>query len=392
MLINASIIDATSAIAMINATLAFNLTMTQSVGNYWSCTWDNISDYSELIFQITIWAIDIIGNVNQTESVIITIEKDLKAPEIYFINPGNGTIVTNVFTITVETIDSNQPTLGNVVITIYNEMYIPQFDSTMNPGIPYQWYYTWTNISDYDFGIYYIKITARDSSYYANINSTDYLEIIFANDTSAPSFTFPNLTNNTEITSSGVFNIVVKIEDDLSPPANGSVFIEIWRNPLEINTSMEYMGNNTWKFSWSNISSYPNGNYKIVVWARDSSLNGNDNYSYSLYLSINIGGEDGPDEFDLLDFITNPLIIFTIGSITLLSISLMGIAIKSHGYKSKNKEKVRINRLLGNNLCDMCEYFEQNAKFRKGYMFVKQSGQFDSCEKYKKIKKKSRDN
>ncbi|MHA2038258.1 MAG: Ig-like domain-containing protein, partial [Promethearchaeota archaeon] len=88
LLINASITDSSStisnAIAMINASTPFNISLSQS-GNYWSGNWDNISSYTTGDYEIRIWAIDDKGNADQTQSVVITI--DLDTPTVVIISP-----------------------------------------------------------------------------------------------------------------------------------------------------------------------------------------------------------------------------------------------------------------------------------------------------------------
>ena len=97
LMINASISDlgsqVTGAKVMINATIPFNITMTNPSGNYWITTWNNVSLYSSGYYKMTIWAVDNVGNVNQTEFVIIiyltTTEPDSLNPSI----PGYDSII-----------------------------------------------------------------------------------------------------------------------------------------------------------------------------------------------------------------------------------------------------------------------------------------------------------
>ena len=73
--INATITDdgsVSSAKAMINATIPFNITMNYLAGK-WTYIWSNLSLYDAGNYKITIWGIDDKGNINQTEFVIITL-------------------------------------------------------------------------------------------------------------------------------------------------------------------------------------------------------------------------------------------------------------------------------------------------------------------------------
>ncbi|MFX0189033.1 MAG: Ig-like domain-containing protein, partial [Candidatus Hodarchaeota archaeon] len=93
LLINASITDDLSTISsaktMINASEPFNISMARGVGNSWSCRWDNISDYLSGDYNITIWAIDEGGNVNQTQFIVITFDRS--RPNVTIISPTAGT-------------------------------------------------------------------------------------------------------------------------------------------------------------------------------------------------------------------------------------------------------------------------------------------------------------
>ena len=70
--INATITDAETgvlkAIAMIDGDGPFNITMNQIAGR-WTGIWDNVSEYSNGDYRITIWVIDEVGNINQKEEV-----------------------------------------------------------------------------------------------------------------------------------------------------------------------------------------------------------------------------------------------------------------------------------------------------------------------------------
>ncbi|MFX0187848.1 MAG: Ig-like domain-containing protein [Candidatus Hodarchaeota archaeon] len=186
--INATITDlgssVSSAKAMINGSATsnpFNLTM-EFIASNWTCGWNNISlsDYAHGDYKITIWATDDKGNVNQTVFVVIKLIKDLDPPLINFLSPLNESTVTGPFNITVEIIDASQPAAVNVIATIYNDTITP-FNLTMvRIGATNQWTVMWENLtSAYNFGEYYINITAIDGSYYQNRNSTGYLNITY---------------------------------------------------------------------------------------------------------------------------------------------------------------------------------------------------------------------
>ncbi|MFX1380967.1 MAG: Ig-like domain-containing protein, partial [Promethearchaeota archaeon] len=90
--INATITDPGSGVAgakaMINSTLGdFNLTM-QEIAGTWTVTWLNTSLYVEGDYNITIWANDNRENVNQTESIVITLN-DVLNPSVIIDEPAD---------------------------------------------------------------------------------------------------------------------------------------------------------------------------------------------------------------------------------------------------------------------------------------------------------------
>ncbi len=163
LLINASIIDGTKAVAMINASTQFNISMTKS-GSYWICYWDNISLYTSGDYNITIWAIDIHGNVNDTEFVIITIDTD--GPSVLIIDPAAGTYGPASLLINASITDVTQ------AVAMINAS--TPFTISMTLSGSY-WNCSWNNISLYTSGDYNITIWAIDNN--GNVNATEYIVI-----------------------------------------------------------------------------------------------------------------------------------------------------------------------------------------------------------------------
>ncbi|MFX1276890.1 MAG: Ig-like domain-containing protein [Promethearchaeota archaeon] len=382
--INATIVDLGSGVArvkaIINSTLGdFNLTM-QEIAGTWTVTWVNTSlYYVEGDYKITIWAIDGTGNVNQTEFVIIT-RIDLTKPIIFFISPSNSTIVTNDVNITVQIIDANLPDINNVIAEIYNGTVLYNFNLTMvRIGTTNYWTILWDNLSDYSQGEYRINVTAIDSSLNQNRNSTGFLNITFIFDTEAPRFIFPPGFNNTVITSIP-FIIEVNISDDYSSPEQGSVIIEFSNNPSLFNASMEHISGDLWRFTWTNISSYSNGVYKIQIHAIDSSLNRNSNSSSIFFITVNLSsgeGPGGPDFPFLLLIIIAAIIIVAVVALTI-------IISRRRGHRTSIEERDRIGRLTGESLCERCEYFDAEAEFCNKLLVIKRFNLNAPCKEYKR--------
>ncbi|NVM37018.1 MAG: hypothetical protein HWN81_15585 [Candidatus Lokiarchaeota archaeon] len=133
------------------------------------------------------------------------------------------------------------------------------------------------------------------------------------NDTAAPIITFiqPSL-NNTLIIETSYF-IIVHISDD-NPPLYGNVTVQISN---ETNVFFSSKMNNTdtefWRFTWDNISLYPNQEvYIFQVLAIDSSSNGNYNWSNAYYVFINTSIEDPPPLLNLILYFIAVTIIFAL--------------------------------------------------------------------------------
>ena len=73
---------------------AFNITMQLGVANNWTCTWDNVSLYVAGDYNITIWAKDLEGNINQSVFVIISITDNIN-PNVINIIPSDGSSFAN---------------------------------------------------------------------------------------------------------------------------------------------------------------------------------------------------------------------------------------------------------------------------------------------------------
>ncbi len=113
------------------------------------------------------------------------------------------------------------------------------------------------------------------------------------NDTTAPKIIFIQPSNNS-IISQKSYNIIINITDD-SAPLPGNVIIQIsnFTTPL-FNASMSSTVDDYWIFNWNNLTSYANREtYILQVWAMDSSLNGNFDWSEEYYIYINTQNSPG---------------------------------------------------------------------------------------------------
>ncbi|MFO8020410.1 MAG: S8 family serine peptidase [Promethearchaeia archaeon] len=356
--INATVSDNESSVssvkAMINASIPFNLSMDISSGQKWVCNWDNISEevYSPGDYNITIWALDTWGNINCTESTMITINKDLEEPLISIHSPLNDSDHIGPFNITATIQDPHAPSPGDVYATIWNEtiefnLTLHRIDDTTN------WTGQWENITDHAPGGYYINVTAIDSSYYQNQNETGMLNITYSLDTIPPVISFHTpATNNTEVTSESI-EFKVFIEED-NIPSEGDVNLTIANVSLLFTTIMSYEGNDTWSFAWVNVSLYANGNYSIQVCAEDSSPNGNINFAH-LYVFLNIStqaeDESPPSETKnpyvrFWEAFTSPEILTLVGVLGVLILFELFLARKSQYYRSSEEERKRILKIM----------------------------------------------
>ena len=171
--INASITDSFSLIsaakAMINVSAPFNISMTQGVQNYWSCKWDNLSDYMNGEYKIMIWAIDDVGNINQTQFIVIRFDKT--KPNVTIVSPIAGTYGPPSLLINVSLTDS----FSNISSAKAMINAVVPFNISMNPGVGNYWSCVWDNISTYSNGVYTITIWAIDEG--GNVNQTQFIVI-----------------------------------------------------------------------------------------------------------------------------------------------------------------------------------------------------------------------
>ena len=309
------------------------------------------------------------------------------APKISFSYPANDSYITNVFNITVNIDDTNLPTFGDVFATISNGSI--SFNLTLfhigATGTISTWTVEWTNLTtEYAFGDYFINVTAFDSSLNRNFNTTGLLNVSFVDDDEPPSFTDPGLDDT--VMKDKSYTINIDIEDNYSPPEDLEVIIELILNPSQFNASMTYTGSgNTWSFTWTNISSYANGNYQFRIRARDASLNGTWTY-FTIPFSISIGGggDTGPEGFDLLGFLLSPIGLIMIGGIAAAAITITVIMKKkSGGHKASDLEKVRIGRLMGESLCEKCEFYDAESNFCNKLLVVKRNNLNAPCDDFK---------
>ncbi len=151
------------------------------------------------------------------------------------------------------------------------------------------------------------------------------------NDTTPPTITFiqPNPTNALIV--SKTYEILVSIADD-NPPLQGDVIIQVSNQSTSLfNASMILTGISMWSFNWNNLTSYPNQeNYTLKVWAKDSSPNGNSEWSeeYVIFVSTQ----------------NSPGILQVVISIIFISFIIAGVMVytnKKALYKSEKKKRKR---------------------------------------------------
>lgn len=133
------------------------------------------------------------------------------------------------------------------------------------------------------------------------------------NDSVAPVITFIQPSENESIIKKNFIEIVVNISDD-NPPESGNVIVQISNitTPL-FNATMAIEGDGIWFFNWNNISSYPNYEvYKIEVWAKDSSLNSNTNWTKAYYVIMNRPEKLTPNILSVAIYIFFVCIIFAL--------------------------------------------------------------------------------
>ena len=176
------------------------------------------------------------------------------------------------------------------------------------------------------------------------------------------------------------FNIEVNISDDYSSPDQGDVIIEFSNNPSLFNATMVHITGVTWRFSWSNISSYANGVYRIQIHANDSSLGGNSNSSLIFSLTVSLSPARG---FDLIAFLTSPLGLIMMGGIAAAIIAITVVMLRRRGHRTSEEERVRIGRLTGESLCEKCMYFDIDSSFCNKLLVIKRFDLNAPCKEFK---------
>ncbi|MHA2268713.1 MAG: Ig-like domain-containing protein, partial [Promethearchaeota archaeon] len=249
LMINASVTDSLSAVsnafAMVNASTPFNISLSQS-GNYWSATWGNISFYTSGDYEIRIWAIDDIGNVDQTQTVVITI--DLGAPTVVIVSPSAGTYGSSPLLINASVTDSLSA-VSNVIAMINAST---PFNISLSQSGNY-WSGTWNNISSYTTGDYEIRIWAIDGS--GNVNQAE--TVVITLDLDVPTVVIVSPLTGTYGSSPLLIN--ASVTDSLSSVTNVIAMINA-STPFNISLSQS---GNYWSGTWNNISAYGDGDYEI---------------------------------------------------------------------------------------------------------------------------------
>ncbi|GAH77093.1 unnamed protein product, partial [marine sediment metagenome] len=163
-------------------TTPFNLTMTEIAGTY-TCIWTNTSAYDPAFYQITIWAQDENGNVNQSQFIVIRLQ-DIDPPSVSGITPADLSSYELLASIEINATVSDIPSSTLIVMAKIVNGSDP-FNLAMIE-IAGTYTCTWTNTSEYDPGFYNLTIWAQDES--GNVNQTQYITIKLE-DTTAPSVT-----------------------------------------------------------------------------------------------------------------------------------------------------------------------------------------------------------
>ena len=109
------------------------------------------------------------------------------------------------------------------------------------------------------------------------------------------------------------YEIIVNVSDD-NPPLSGNVIVQISNISTSLfNATMALEGDEIWFFNWENISSYPNNEiYKIEVCAKDSSINGNYNWSGAYYIILSRSEKLSPGILNVAIYIFFVCIIFAL--------------------------------------------------------------------------------
>ena len=114
------------------------------------------------------------------------------------------------------------------------------------------------------------------------------------NDTSPPDITFVQPNSPDALVAIKTYDIFVNITDD-NPPLQGDVIIRVSnQSTILFNSPMILIVNSMWRFTWNNITSYPNQqNYTLRVWAKDSSPNKNSEWSEEYFIFVSIPSSPG---------------------------------------------------------------------------------------------------
>lgn len=161
--------------------------------------------------------------------------------------------------------------------------------------------------------VYFYRYFPKEHKNNLGNNKEFFLAQDTINDTAAPIITFiqPSLNNTLIVEDSYI--IIIHISDD-NPPLYGNVTIQISNETSVIfNSRMNKTETEIWRFTWDNISVYPNQEvYIFRVLAVDSSSNGNYNWSGDYYVFINTSIEEAPPLLNLILYFISVTIIFAL--------------------------------------------------------------------------------
>jgi hypothetical protein len=340
-----------SVIAQINASTPFNITLPVLIAPTYQSSWDNFTDliYPPGDYNIAFIVTDNYGNVNNTESVVISVVKDLIGPNIVINSPNNESIHRAPLNIRVFVDDpeGNNPYARDVIASIYNGTMEP-FNLRLTNTLSNQWDVVWSNLTtDYYPGYYYINLTAYDSSFYHNINQpVGFLNVTYDYDTIAPIINFIGISDNTTVIIYNRYNFSVNIIDD-NQPHFGDVLFEVSTNSSIFNDTMTSLGGGNWEYVWNNISSYSNEVCHIRAFAIDSAPGANSNWSLTWEVTINIATDDDDDFLlilsDIVTFLTSTTGMITIGVGGGLIVAVIVIIKKRGHYSPSSKDRRRVD-------------------------------------------------
>ncbi len=334
-------------------------------------TYDNLSNLDDGTYNITLLAIDKVGNKKNSSTIHIRI--DTQAPAISIQNPGIDEVLG--FTIYLQTTISDDGIgLDQASYTLYNSSGYYYQNGSLNSSDSFdaQWD-SRNDINDADDTIYvYFNITANDTL--GNTNS-QVIRFIVDNKNPSITFTYPdgNYVNSN-------FNLSILIQND---HLNISYYnITDRYGNLKDNNSNNSIGWAT--FSWTDLinitdtGKYPDGYYNITVYANDSVGNNRtssnffiiDRVAPAITLEMPIGGYNTSTTSITFNFTVNDSLD---GNLT-CNLSIDGVVMPGHNeFNAENAST--INRTV-NGLSQGTQYWNVTCWDDAGNINVSLTRQF----------------